>query len=1039
MATVVNFIDVTLRGAAARTVNLASAQILLTPSAPAFHVDVDGVVTPETITFTATLIDLDTLLTFNATGAPLTNPTAKSVTIAGASMTGSSVTVIASATVNGQLYTGPCTISKFKDGKNGLNGDGANLSAGDLKAILEGQITTDQLTAALTSRISLIDGGADVAGSVTARVKAETDARIAAISQASTDNRTYVQQYTYSQQTINDSFSAFGTNIQAAYQGYANGAADGALAAAKSFAQSYSYSKADADSSLTATANQLRSEFATLNQGAGATVAWVQEYAYSKAQANDAIASATQQLSTTVAGHTSTLEIQGQSISGFGAQYTVKIDNNGYMAGYGLASTPINGVPTSSFIVLADRFAVALPGQAAKYPFVIGTVNGQTVIGLRGDVVLDGTLNIRTAAGIQDVSSLVKRSNFDDGAMGQWQGVGTENKGGTRNESIPFAKTLLTRSRDALEAGNVFPVTPNERIYFSVWMNTEATSYRGGFGMFLLNAAGQVVGYPLPCTLTPGNAWTYVEGSVVIPDGVGAVNACPWLWQEGQDFNNGNWLRAAGMWIGRHARGATVGADQSNLNAGLGARNLLNNTLPNGLGSYNSAFADGATGLAAAYYPPGHDWAVFSPENRGCIGVRCLGNVGARMDIYYAPRVTITPGQRYEFSATTSSHRARSWVNIAWYRADGSYISEVAGSPLGDYAWNTGWVGSPPPRVVVFAVAPADAVVAMPFLRMTKLFDSSTDSYLFASQLYMGEALPAQTVGSPYSPGLMEARDLAVIAQVGLQNKIDTNASSILRAPITITTGGGVVVGSLMYNATNGLYGSGSGVAITPYGIIGHDGNKYTFGISGATGAAFFGGELQAAYGTFGALRIAPGGYIAQGAFDGSWAWPASGGGFLVHANGLLFGNRNDPASGFFSIGSNGVIEAPGLSYTNRQLRLDSPVIINPVLSPFNISVTNSQNQYNYTLWRGSTDAYAGLYTVSISTGADGAAINWTVSGPWPCWLVQDSNSTRMQLHINMKGGAPLAGDSGDFYINCSVTKGGNMVNTQQLVNVTAS
>jgi hypothetical protein len=401
MATVVNFIDVTLRGAAARTVNLASAQILLTPSAPAFHVAVDGTITPPTITFTATRIDIDAPLTFNCTGGTLTDAatTATTVTLAGADMVGSSATVIASATVNGQIYTGRCTISKFSDGKDGKDADGSNLTAGDLKDILEGQLTTAELDAALRGRIGLIDAGADTAGSVTARVKAETDQRIAAIAQASTDNRTYVQQYTYSQQTINDSFSAFGVSIQAAYQGYADGAAGGALAAAKSFAQTYAYSRADADSALTATANTLRSEFATLNQGTGATVAWVQEYAYSKAQANDAIASATQQLSTTVAGHTSTLEIQGQSISGLGAQYTVKIDNNGWAAGYGLASTPINGVPTSSFIVLADRFAVALPGQTPKFPFVIGTVNGQTVIGLRGDVVLDGTLNIRTAAG----------------------------------------------------------------------------------------------------------------------------------------------------------------------------------------------------------------------------------------------------------------------------------------------------------------------------------------------------------------------------------------------------------------------------------------------------------------------------------------------------------------------------------------------------------------------------------------------------------------------------------------------------------------
>jgi len=400
MATVVNFMDVTLRGAAARTVNLASAKILLTPSAPAFHVAADGTITPPSITFTATRIDIDAPLTFNCTGGPLASVTATTATLVGADMVGSSATVIASATVNGQTYTGPCTISKLSDGKDGKNATDIDLSPGALKDILEGQLTTDEFTVGLSARIGLIDAGAETAGSVAARVKYETDQRIAAIAQASTDNRTYVQQYTYSQQTINDSFSAFGTNIQAAYQGYANTAADNAFVAAKSFAQSYAYSRADSDSALTATANTLRSEFATLNQGTGATVAWVQEYAYSKAQANAAIASSTQQLSTTVDGHTATLETQGRSISGLGAQITTKIDNNGYVAGYGLASTPINGVPQSSFIVLADRFAVALPGQTPKFPFVIGTVNGQTVIGLRGDVVLDGTLSIQSTSGL---------------------------------------------------------------------------------------------------------------------------------------------------------------------------------------------------------------------------------------------------------------------------------------------------------------------------------------------------------------------------------------------------------------------------------------------------------------------------------------------------------------------------------------------------------------------------------------------------------------------------------------------------------------
>lgn len=40
-------------------------------------------------------------------------------------------------------------------------------------------------------------------------------------------------------------------------------------------------------------------------------------------------------------------------------QYTVKVDLNGYVSGFGLASTAVNGVPTSEFIITADKFAIA--------------------------------------------------------------------------------------------------------------------------------------------------------------------------------------------------------------------------------------------------------------------------------------------------------------------------------------------------------------------------------------------------------------------------------------------------------------------------------------------------------------------------------------------------------------------------------------------------------------------------------------------------------------------------------------------------------
>jgi len=74
-------------------------------------------------------------------------------------------------------------------------------------------------------------------------------------------------------------------------------------------------------------------------------------------------------------------------LSGLNAQYTVKIDNNGAVAGYGLASTTtVAGNITSEFIVNADRFGIMRGGSdatAAVTPFVVQTtattVNGETV------------------------------------------------------------------------------------------------------------------------------------------------------------------------------------------------------------------------------------------------------------------------------------------------------------------------------------------------------------------------------------------------------------------------------------------------------------------------------------------------------------------------------------------------------------------------------------------------------------------------------------------------------------------------------------
>jgi len=76
-------------------------------------------------------------------------------------------------------------------------------------------------------------------------------------------------------------------------------------------------------------------------------------------------------------------------------QYTLKLNNNGHIAGFGLANTAYNGVPSSEFMILADKFKVVNPSlpDDKKQVFTVGTVNGVTgVVGINGALIIDGSL-----------------------------------------------------------------------------------------------------------------------------------------------------------------------------------------------------------------------------------------------------------------------------------------------------------------------------------------------------------------------------------------------------------------------------------------------------------------------------------------------------------------------------------------------------------------------------------------------------------------------------------------------------------------------
>jgi predicted phage tail protein len=120
---------------------------------------------------------------------------------------------------------------------------------------------------------------------------------------------------------------------------------------------------------------------------AGSVNARIKSEATTRQTADTALASSIDTVQTTVNGHTSSIQTNATSIDGINSKYTVKIDNNGYITGYGLISSGNNGTPASEFAVVADRFSLSptasSPTANSKSPFFVLTapqvINGVTV------------------------------------------------------------------------------------------------------------------------------------------------------------------------------------------------------------------------------------------------------------------------------------------------------------------------------------------------------------------------------------------------------------------------------------------------------------------------------------------------------------------------------------------------------------------------------------------------------------------------------------------------------------------------------------
>lgn len=108
----------------------------------------------------------------------------------------------------------------------------------------------------------------------------------------------------------------------------------------------------------------------------------------------------------------------------------------------------------------------------------------------------------------------------------------------------------------------------------------------------------------------------------------------------------------------------------------------------------------------------------------------------------------------------------------------------------------------------------------------------------------------ANIANATANQALTQASSAVTVANAAASGKLSKTGSDILSATISIdaATGAGFrasPLGDVLQWNASGVRTSGRGVAMTPGGIIGHNGAKTTFAVSAATGNAVFSGDLQ--------------------------------------------------------------------------------------------------------------------------------------------------------------------------------------------------
>jgi len=484
-------------------------------------------------------------------------------------------------------------------------------------------------------------------------------------------------------------------------------------------------------------------------------------------------------------------------ITALGNQYTVKIDTNGWVTGYGLASTLVNGVPFSEFQFRGDRFVIGAPGTPASGARVnvsaltrSGTTATATVPSGHGLAVGDwvGLTNVATAG--WNGSYIVKTSSAT---------------------SVTFTVSGSLTTPAVAEAGATMVLIRQDNLPLVVTTTNQTYTYTDNSG------ATQTV------TITPG---VYINNLMVMIASIEEAhirNGAVTNLKIGDTIESDSWTSSGGAsgWQINKINDVIVkgGSFQlydawgtpifvsGNMTQVFGKPNLLkNSTFEGGLTGWTT-WTNGGTFTFGNAITDSKDWAF----GKGTAYIYQNGTT-SNYGVIQQEITGITGSTAYELSAYFGMFRALGYMEIEWF--NGSTSLGTASSTTAPSTKNGGPDLSNWTRLFLLATSPASANKAI-----VKLWKSPTqtgsNSYAFVCRAKFALAMsPSQTYPSQWQdayPWINGANvstymDSAAIGTLYVAGNAITFPQVARTSGAKTISNGGLALGHIIYPAVSDSY-----------------------------------------------------------------------------------------------------------------------------------------------------------------------------------------------------------------------------------------